>query len=100
MASGWFLCMPYVELTFLLASAETRAEEGDEDVKFSQFVVVYSCLKRFGSQVCRNVLVENYIQNLFSVSDIQVHTEGRKKEIKLTWKFILEQWCNNQPKMT
>ena len=36
----------------------------------------------------------------FSVWDIQVHTEGSKKEIKPTWKFILEQWYNNRPKMT
>ena len=57
-------------------------------------------MKHFGFQVCRNVLIENYTQNHFSVWDIQVHTEGSKKEIKPTWKFILEQWYNNRPKMT
>ena len=47
MASGCFLRMPYVGLTFLSASGQTTDIKGDEDVKFSQFVVVFGIISVF-----------------------------------------------------
>ena len=71
-------------------------------MKFSQFVVVFgiiSVFETFWFSSLSKCTCRNYTQNHFSAWDIQVHTEGSKKEIKPTWKFILEQWYNNRPKM-